>query len=251
MPASLPPIVFRIAAVLSIASLLGACATAKNPRDPFEPFNRGVYQFNEGFDKVLLEPTARAYRTVLPPFVRTGVSNVFSNIGDVRVALNNALQGKLEPAVSDFSRIVINSSIGLLGLLDVASEAGIEKHQEDFGQTLGWWGVPNGPFLMLPFFGPSTARDLVGFVVDYKTDPISYVDPSASRIQLQVTRIVNRRSELLDVSTVLKTVLDPYEFVRDGYLQRRRNFVYDGKPPPDKDSLEPPRPDPAPAKPRP
>jgi phospholipid-binding lipoprotein MlaA len=220
--------------------LLGGCAT-NNPRDPFEPVNRGIYQFNEGVDKAILKPVAQAYRAVLPQFVRSSVSNFFSNINDVAVVFNNLLQGKFTTAYSDFGRIAINTTLGLGGLFDVASEAGIEKHEEDFGQTLGWWGIEDGPFLMLPLLGPSTVRDGVGRFVDYKTDLVTYVYPYNVRNIMWGTRLVNRRSELLDASTVLQTAaLDPYEFVRDAYLQRRRNLIYDGSPPPDKEFMDPP-----------
>lgn len=221
--------------------LLGGCATTSSPQDPFEPFNRGVYKFNERVDKAVLRPTARAYRTVVPSFVRQSVSNVFSNVGDVRVVLNNTLQGKFKTAYSDFGRVAINSTLGVLGLFDIATEAGIEKHQEDFGQTLGWWGFPDGPFIMLPLFGPSSARDAGGFAVDYFTDPITYVDPSRAHNQLMLGRLINRRAELLDAKQVLDAAaLDGYQFTRDAYLQRRRNLVFDGNPPRDKDTLEPP-----------
>lgn len=241
MPVIQKRLSLRIVCLFFFVFVFGGCASTHDPRDPFEPFNRAVYDFNEGFDKVIFKPVAKGYRAVLPQFVRTGVSNFFSNLNDVLVALNNLLQGKFHTAVSDFSRIVINTSIGLLGILDVASEAGIEKHDEDFGQTLGWWGIGDGPFLVLPFLGPSTGRDLVGRVGDFYTDPVSYVDPSRSRNQLWGTRAVNRRAELLDASTILQTAaLDPYEFVRDAYLQRRRSLIYDGTPPPDKEFLDPP-----------
>ncbi|MGZ8264327.1 MAG: MlaA family lipoprotein [Burkholderiales bacterium] len=229
----------RFAAIVLLMSFLGGCATGTNPRDPLEPFNRGVYQFNETLDKVIFKPVAQGYRAVLPQFVRSSNSNFFSNINDVVVLFNNLLQGKFTSAVSDFGRIAINSTIGVLGLFDVASEAGIEKHDEDFGQTLAVWGVHDGPFIMLPFFGPSTGRDAVGRIGDYFTDPVSYIDPNHTRNQLWGTRVVNRRAELLDASTILETAaLDPYEFVRDAYLQRRRNLIYDGAPPTEKD-LEP------------
>jgi phospholipid-binding lipoprotein MlaA len=230
----------HLACIVLFASLLGGCATAGNPRDPFEPLNRGIYQFNETVDKAIVKPTAQAYRAVIPQFVRSSVSNFFSNINDVVVALNNLLQGKFTAAYTDLGRIAINSTIGVLGLFDVATDAGIDKHEEDFGQTLGYWGIGDGPFLMLPLFGPSTVRDSVGRYVDYHADPVTYVDPSRNRNQLWATRAVNRRAELLDASTVLQTAaLDPYEFVRDAYLQRRRNLIYDGSPPPDKEFMEP------------
>jgi phospholipid-binding lipoprotein MlaA len=221
--------------------LTAGCATGKDPRDPFEPFNRGVYSFNENLDRAILRPTAEAYRAVLPQFIRSSVSNFFSNINDVVVALNNLLQGKFTAAYSDLGRVAINSTVGVLGLFDVATEAGIEKHDEDFGQTLGRWGVADGPFLMLPFFGPSNPRDTVGRFVDYKSDLAAYVDPTRARNQLWGTRVVNRRAELLDASTVLQTAaLDPYEFVRDAYLQRRRSLIHDGAPPPEREFLDPP-----------
>jgi phospholipid-binding lipoprotein MlaA len=231
------------------ALVLGGCATAKNPGpapaknpvDPFESVNRGIYRLNDRVDKAVVRPTARVYQRAVPQFVRQSVSNVFSNIGDVRVGLNNALQGKFAIAYSDFGRVMMNSTIGVLGLFDIASEAGIERHQEDFGQTLGWWGLPDGPFIMLPIFGPSTVRDTAGFAVDYLTDPLTYVEPTRAQNQLTAGKLVNGRAELLDASKVLDTVaLDQYQFVRDAYLQRRRSLVYDGKPPAEKDAIRMP-----------
>jgi len=227
---------FSVAGIVMCMTLLGGCASTGNPRDPFEPLNRGIYHFNDGVDTVVLRPVAEVYRGVLPQFVRTGVSNFFSNINDVIVALNNLLQGKFLNAVSDVGRIVVNSTAGLLGVIDVATEIGLEKHNEDFGQTLGYWGIESGPFVMLPILGPSSARDAVGLLVDFKTDPLTYVDPSRDRNILWGARFVNRRAELLDTSKILETAaLDPYEFLRDAYLQRRRNLVHDGSPPPEKD----------------
>ena len=231
-----------IASLLLSVLLLGGCATGTNPQDPFESFNRGVYSFNEGLDKAVLKPAAEVYRAVLPQFIRSSVGNFFGNINDMITALNNLLQGKFTTAYADLGRVAINSTIGLFGLFDVASEAGIEKHEEDFGQTLGWWGMGDGPFIMLPFFGPATGRDAVGRFVDYLVDPVTHVDPSRARNQIYGVRVVNRRSELLDASTVLQTAaLDPYEFVRDAYLQRRRNLIHDGLAPADRSEfLDPP-----------
>lgn len=241
MPANRMRPRLTFAALALSTALLAGCATGTNPQDPFESFNRGVYSFNEGVDKAILRPAAEVYQAVLPQFIRSSVSNFFGNINDVITALNNLLQGKFTTAYSDLGRVAINSTLGVLGLFDVASEAGIEKNQEDFGQTLGWWGVGDGPFIMLPFLGPSSGRDTVGRVVDYLSDPVTYVDPTRARNQLYGTRIVNRRAELLDASTVLQTAaLDPYEFVRDAYLQRRRNLVHDGSPPADREFLDPP-----------
>lgn len=234
----------RLAAVVLLFALLGGCATTTtNPRDPLEPFNRGVYQFNETLDKYVLKPVAQGYQFVLPQPIRTSVGNFFSNINDVTVMINNILQGKFLHALDDFGRVAINTSIGLLGFLDIASEAGLPKHEEDFGQTLGLWGLGEGPFIMLPFFGPSTGRDAVGRVGDYFTDILTYVDPTRARNQLWGTRVVDTRAQLLDASKVLEAAaLDPYEFLRDAYLQRRRNLIYDGRPPVDKDlDIVPPK----------
>ena len=219
--------------------LLGGCASTGNPRDPLEPINRGIYHFNDGVDKVLIKPAAEFYRWALPEFMRTGVSNFFSNLNDVIVALNSLLQGKLAQAGSDAARLIVNTTVGLLGLFDVATEMGLEKHNEDFGQTLGYWGIGDGPYLVLPLLGPSSARDTVGWVGDYYSWPVTYVDDDGTRYFLIGMRFVSARADLLEASRILETAaLDPYEFVRDAYLQRRRNLVYDGKPPPDEDDLE-------------
>ncbi len=223
-----------------LAGLLGGCATTGgSPHDPLEPLNRGIYFFNDVLDNTVVKPVAIIYKGVVPSVARTGVSNFFSNINDVIVALNNLLQGKFTQAASDVGRIVVNTTVGLLGTIDVATEIGLEKHNEDFGQTLGRWGIGNGPYLVLPFIGPSSFRDAVGWLVDYYTDPITYVDDISTRNILWGTRIVNRRAELLDTTSIVETAaLDPYEFIRDAYLQRRRNLVYDGNPPADKDDID-------------
>ena len=219
-----------------LMTLLGGCATTGNPRDPLEPMNRAIYSFNDGVDQAIFKPVAEAYRAVLPSFVRTGVSNFFANINDVSIALNNLLQGKPVDAISDVGRIVVNTTAGVLGVFDVATEFGMEKHNEDFGQTLGYWGMSDGPFLMLPLLGPSNPRDTVGLAADFKLDPITYVDPSRDRNILWGSRSVSQRAHLLDASKILETAaLDPYDFLRDAYLQRRRNLVHDGLPPPVKD----------------
>ena len=231
----------RAAIVCAFIALqfLGGCATTGNPRDPFEGLNRGIYKFNDGVDHILVKPAAEAYRDLVPAIIRTGIGNFFSNITDVLIALNNLLQGKLTSALSDVGRVVVNTTVGLLGVLDVATEAGLEKHNEDFGQTLGAWGVGPGPYIVIPFLGPSSVRDAVGLIGDWKTDPLTYVDPTRTRNQLYGVQFVSRRAELLEASRILETAaLDPYEFVRDGYLQRRQNLVYDGNPP-DENGAEP------------
>jgi len=220
-------------------TLLGGCASTGNPRDPLEPLNRGIYQFNDAVDTVLFRPLAEVYQGLLPQFVRTGVGNFFSNFQDVIVALNNLLQGKVTDAGLDLCRIIVNSTVGVLGLIDVGTEIGLEKHQEDFGQTLGRWGIGTGPYIVIPFLGPSTVRDGVGLIADWKTDPLTYIKPTRTRNALFGVFFVNRRAELLSASKILEVAaLDPYEFVRDAYLQRRRNMVYDGNPP-DEDDPEP------------
>ena len=252
MPPTARPISRLRAVVLSGAVsllLLGGCASTGNPRDPLEPINRAVYTFNDGADHLLIKPAAEFYRVTVPDFMRTGVSNFFSNINDVIVALNSLLQGKLTQAGSDVSRLIVNSTVGVLGLFDVATEIGLEKHNEDFGQTLGFWGIGDGPYLVLPLLGPSSARDTVGWFGDYYAWPISYLEPDRHRNILIAARFVTARADLLEASRILETAaLDPYEFVRDAYLQRRRNLVYDGKPPPDEDDIEDAKPKPAPDK---
>jgi len=216
-------------------SMLGGCASTGDPRDPLEAINRGVYTFNDGLDTMLIKPAAEVYQGVVPPLARTGVSNVFANLGDVVVALNNLLQGKFVNAFSDVGRLLINTTAGLFGIFDVATPAGLVKHDEDLGQTLGYWGIGNGPYLVLPVLGPSTLRDTVGRVGDFKADPVSYIDPTRDRNAIQGLRIVSRRAELLNASRLLEVAaIDPYSFVRDAYLQRRRNLIYDGNPPREK-----------------
>ena len=228
----------RMTAVCAVISLgvLGGCASTNDPRDPLEPINRGVYQFNDGVDTMFLKPVAEVYQAIIPPVARTGVSNVFANINDVVVALNNLLQGKVTEALSDVGRVLINTTAGLFGLFDVATPVGLEKHDEDFGQTLGYWGLGDGPYLVLPLLGPSNLRDTAGRVVDYNTDPVTYIEPTRDRNQVQGLRLVSRRAELLSASRLLSVAaLDEYEFVREAYLQRRRNLIYDGNPPREKE----------------
>jgi phospholipid-binding lipoprotein MlaA len=231
--------VLVLCGLLTLTLFAGCATTANNPRDPLEPLNRGIHHFNDVVDNLVMTPVATIYRGVLPSFMRTGVSNFFANINDVIIALNNLLQGKLTQAASDVGRIVVNTTVGLLGTIDVATEIGLEKHNEDFGQTLGYWGIGDGPYLVLPFVGPSSFRDGIGWLADYYTDPITYVSNMRTRNILWGTRFVNRRSELLDTTDIVKTAaLDPYEFIRDAYLQRRRNLVFDGNPPADKDDID-------------
>lgn len=223
----------RLGATALIAGLLAGCATGGSARDPLEPLNRAIFGFNETFDQVLMKPVAQGYRAVLPEMVRTGVTNFFSNIEDVWIAANNLLQGKPENALQDVMRVAINTVIGLGGLIDVASDAGLDKHDEDFGQTLGRWGIGSGPYLVLPFLGASTLRDGIGLLgVDYAVDPVWNIDHMPMRNTLYSGRSVNARANALDAVRVMEeAALDKYRFVRDAYLQRRRSLVYDGDPP--------------------
>ncbi|MDB5880932.1 MAG: lipoprotein precursor-like protein [Ramlibacter sp.] len=217
-------------AVLLAAALagLGGCAVGPNPRDPFEPFNRNMTQLNEGIDTIALMPAATVYRQVLPPIVRTGVSNFFGNLSDPWSFVNSALQFHPQDAAENFMRFNVNTFFGLGGILDIASELQIERHREDFGQTLGRWGVPAGPYLVLPLLGPSTMRDTLALPVDWQVDPVHYLNRAGTRDSLYVTRAVNVRSDLLLAGSVLdEAALDKYSFTRDAYLQRRRAQVFD------------------------
>jgi phospholipid-binding lipoprotein MlaA len=214
--------------------LLGGCATAPDadPRDPWEGFNRGVYRFNDVVDQAVARPVATAYRDVVHVQIRDRVRNFFSNIGDVFIGVNNALQGKFYESLEDFSRVAFNSTFGLLGIHDIASEMGIEKHNEDFGQTFGKWGVGDGPYLVLPILGSSTVRDGFGTGIDLYVDPLGEVRPINLRNSLAALRLTGARADLLDASRILEqAALDKYVFQRDAYLQRRRSLVYDGRPP--------------------
>lgn len=225
-----------------ILGLSGCASTGGDPRDPLEPMNRAVYKFNEKFDEVLARPVAEAYRDFVPSVVRTGVGNFFSNIGDIVIGINDLLQGKMTEAINDFGRVMVNTTLGVLGLWDRATELGVEKRNEDFGQTLGWWGFGDGPYLVLPFLGPSNLRDTFGWAGDIYAWPVTYVEPTRTRNLLVATRFIHTRAELLEATRILETAaLDPYEFTRDAYLQRRRNLVHDGNPPPEdlEDESEP------------
>ncbi|MDZ5637202.1 VacJ family lipoprotein [Janthinobacterium sp. GMG1] len=219
----------RIGLALAIAASVSACATGTNPRDPLEGYNRAMFKFNDTVDQVALKPVATAYKTVTPSFVQTGVGNFFGNLSDVWSAVNNLLQGKGEAGLQDVVRVSMNSTFGILGLIDIASQAGIPKHNEDFGQTLGWYGVQPGPYVMLPLLGPSTVRDTVALPLDITGDPWRYKDPVNVRNIGTVTRVVDKRAALLDATNLMEAAaLDRYEFIRDGFLQARESKVFDG-----------------------
>jgi phospholipid-binding lipoprotein MlaA len=223
----------RLPLLFGLAFLFAGCATNGVKRDPLEPINRVVYSFNEVADKAVIKPVATVYQDIMPSPVRTGVTNFFSNLGDVIVIMNDLLQFKLDQAASDTTRLITNTTFGVLGIFDVASQWGLEKHDEDFGQTLGYWGVGSGPYLVLPLLGSSTLRDTAGlFVVDNHVDPVLNIEPVSDRNATIVLKTIDTRANLLGISKVLdEAALDPYSFLRDGYLQRRRSLVYDGKAP--------------------
>jgi phospholipid-binding lipoprotein MlaA len=222
-------------AALSLPVMFAGCATTgdMDPRDPFESMNRKIYAFNEAVDAAALKPLAKGYRAITPTPVQTGVRNAFSNLDDVGEFANNLLQFKVQAAASDLMRIAVNSTFGFFGLLDIASEMRLQKHNEDFGQTLGRWGVKSGPYIVLPILGPSSVRDGAGLAVDTSYfDPVGYIEHIPSRNQTLAGRLIARRADLLDAVNVLEqAALDKYEFTRDFYLDRRQGLVYDGHPP--------------------
>ncbi|TWO67851.1 VacJ family lipoprotein [Caenimonas sedimenti] len=224
----------RVAGPLLAAALLlglGGCATVSGKltaRDPWEPLNRGVSQFNDGLDAVLLKPVATLYKQGVPPLVRTGVANFFGNLSDAWSFVNNLLQFKLLNAEESLARFHINTMFGVFGIFDVASELNIDRHTEDFGQTLGHWGVPAGPYLVLPFFGPSTLRDTAAMPIDRRLDLVQRIHPDSTRNATYFLRAVDKRANLLRVGDVVEeAALDKYSFVRDSHLQRRRAQVFE------------------------
>lgn len=225
---------FRGPLVILCAAILAGCAsTGSNPRDPYEGFNRAMFSVNEGFDTVVSKPLAKGYDAVAPLPVKAGVGNFFGNVGDLWTGVNNGLQGKIGDGASDIGRLLINSTVGILGLFDVASELGLEKHEEDFGQTLATWGVGDGGYLFWPVLGPRTVRDTAGFVVDAYADPVLWgIDDIPVRNSAYVVRFVDIRASLLPSDKVVdEAAIDKYAYIRDAYLQRRRSQIFDGRPP--------------------
>jgi phospholipid-binding lipoprotein MlaA len=223
--------------ILLLASLLlsGCTSTSatNNPKDPFEGYNRSMYKFNDTLDKAVLKPVAQGYKTVMPDRVQKMVHNFFSNIDDIFVTANDLLQLKFAQAGSDFTRVWVNSTFGIFGLFDIADR--LEKHNEDFGQTLGYWGVGSGPYLVLPLLGPSSVRDGSGLAVDSYYGVVENIEDIPTRNSLWATNKLDQRVKLLDAETVIEdTVVDRYSFIRDAYLMRRQSLVYDGDPPREK-----------------
>nr|WP_231970126.1 VacJ family lipoprotein [Polynucleobacter necessarius] len=202
-----------------------------SPQDPWESFNRSVFEFNEGLDAYLLKPVVAGYRFVLPEFVLEGIYNFFSNYNDIYTALYNLLQGKPDYAFNDLMRVVVNTTMGLGGLLDIATPGGLEKHKEDWGQTLGVFGVPSGPYVVLPFFGPSNVRDTVGIVADLESDYLLRLLPDvALRNSLTWLRVVNARNTYYEAGDLLDgAAIDKYSFMRDAYIQRRAYQINEGR----------------------
>lgn len=244
---------------LVVAVALGGCATVPaggaapaqaSSADPWENFNRKVFAFNEAVDEAVLKPVAEVYRDALPQLVRTGIGNVLGNFYDAWSVANHLLQGKVQSGLDMGMRVLSNTFFGLGGLLDPATEMGLTRHSEDFGQTLGRWGLPDGPFFMMPLLGPSTLRDAVGFWVDRQVSPAQLTATSTARWAVGTLELINLRANLLQTTGLIDTVaLDKYSFVRDAFLSRRRDLLYDGAPPMEtfEDEGDDPPPAPAPA----
>ncbi len=226
----------RSLAALALALLATGCASVggpSNPRDPWEGYNRRIYAFNDAVDRTVLKPVAQGYQESVPDFAQEGVANFFDNLQDVGIGLNNLLQGKVVAGLSDLGRFAVNTVVGIGGLWDVATPMGLEKHNEDFGQTLGRWGVPPGPFLVLPLLGPSSARDAPARVVDPSFFQGRWLETGANA-GLSTLDVIRTRAGLLKAEKVIdEAALDKYSFTRDAWLQRRRNLVHDGRPPRD------------------
>jgi phospholipid-binding lipoprotein MlaA len=235
------------AAVLVVAVLSTGCATGPNanPKDPLEPMNRSISRFNDSLDENVLKPVATSYQDVTPDLVQKGVHNVFNNLSDIWSTVNNGLQLKGRDTAESLMRSVVNTVFGIYGVFDVATPIGLQRHPEDFGQTLGAWGVPNGPYVVLPLFGPSTLRDTAGMPVDTSVDYVRNLDHIPTRNSAIALRVVDKRANLLGASNLLsEAAIDKYSFTRDAYLQYRRNQVFDGNPP-DEDDLSDPSAEPA------
>ena len=222
--------------MLGLAVLMVGCASIPagvepSPHDPWEPFNRSVFEFNEGLDTYLLKPVVSVYRFILPEFIRDGIYNFFSNYSDLYTALFNLLQGKPGDAFNDLMRVVVNTTMGLGGLLDLATPGGLEKHKEDWGQTLGVWGVPAGPYVVLPFFGPSNVRDTFGTAADMESDYLFRLLPNVGlRNSITGLRVVNARNTYYEAGDLLDgAAIDKYSFVRDAYIQRRQYQINEGR----------------------
>jgi phospholipid-binding lipoprotein MlaA len=209
----------------------GGAPTVRAEYDPFEPLNRSMYAINDVFDRYTLRPIARGYKAVMPEFARRGVTNFSRNLATPRSALNNFLQGKPGPGFTDLGRFLLNSTFGIAGLFDIATEEGIPEYDEDFGQTLAVWGLPEGPYLFIPILGPNTLLDAVSIPVDIYSDLLIHYDNSSVRDKIYGLRVIDLRMRLLTADALLEDSKDPYLTLRESYLQNRRFQVYDGNPP--------------------
>jgi phospholipid-binding lipoprotein MlaA len=219
-----------IALALFVAGLASGCATGpdRKPGDPLEPMNREIFKFNDVIDRTVAQPVAKGYQKVTPQPLRQAISNFFSNLGDLGNVANNLLQLKITDATEDFVRFAFNSTFGLGGLIDWATPAGLPKHHQDFGLTLGHWGVPSGPYLVLPLFGPSSFRDSLSYAVDYRFNLITYFEPGV-RNPMWLAQFISARSDLLGASDLLQAAaLDKYSFVRDAFTQQRASLLRSG-----------------------
>ena len=227
-------------AVLALATLLGTgCAQAPSRVDPLEPMNRALYQFHDAVDTAVVKPIAQGYIDYMPQLIRRGVSNVFNNIDDLFSAINGLLQGKPDKAGDDLGRVLLNTMWGIGGLFDLASDLGIERGGEDFGQTLAVWGFRPGPYLFVPFVGPLTVRDGTGYVIRVALGPVGYVPDVPLRNSLYGLGAVDLRAQFIGAGELVDTAaLDRYTFIRNAYMQRRRYLIYDGRPPRESDEEE-------------
>ena len=218
-------------ALLAALSLAGCATTGNDPRDPWEGLNRKTFAFNDALDKAVLKPVAQGYQKVTPAFAQEGVNNFYGNLEDIGTSLNNILQGKVKQGAGDAGRFVVNTIFGVFGLWDVATPLGLEKREEDFGQTLGWWGVQSGPYFVIPLLGPSTARDAPARLVDPSWYYSRIVDEDIYWTWWGLDKVRTRANLMKAESVLEQAAIDRYTFVRDAWLQRRRNQVYDGNPP--------------------
>lgn len=236
----------KVLCIVAVLMGLGGCAgnppaqnaAQSSAEDPWEPLNRGIFEMNRSLDKYTLKPVARGYQQFLPGALRTGIDNFFVNLRSPWHSINNLLQGDGKQSLHEAGRFLFNSTFGIGGLIDVASDMGFEKHKEDFGQTLAVWGVPKGPYVMIPFFGPATLRDGLALPIDFLADPLTWYDNSSIRTKLWVLRIINLRERYLDAEELLEEAYDPYIRLREAFLQNRRYEVYDGDPPMEDDFYE-------------